>query len=105
VESGGRRPVEGGGRWCVVGQLAVDDRLADIAGQPRRDLLTGESPLSCTFYWSADAATDVLASGYLWSFGRPLDLFFEEVVALPGWAWALDGVQAPRSLVIALDEV
>jgi hypothetical protein len=61
--------------------------------------------LSCTFYWSASAATDVLASGQLWSFGRPLDLFFDEAVALPGWAWALEGVRNPRSLVIVLDEI
>jgi hypothetical protein len=61
--------------------------------------------LSCTFYWAASAATDHLASGHMWSFGRTLDEFFDEAIALPGWAWALGGVQAPSDLVIALDRI
>lgn len=56
-------------------------------------------------YWDTSPATDALASGDLWSFGRTLDDFFAGVAALPGWAWALTGSQAPRDLAITLDEV
>lgn len=38
-------------------------------------------------------------------FRQDLDEFFTEASALGGWAWALDGAQAPRSLAITLDEV
>lgn len=61
--------------------------------------------LSCTLYWARSAATDVLGSGHLWSFGLALDEFFAVALALPGWAWALDGAQAPRDLTITLDEI
>ena len=61
--------------------------------------------LSCTFYWAAGAATDLIGSGHMWSFGRTLDEFFDEAIVLPGWAWALGGVQAPGDLVIALDRI
>jgi hypothetical protein len=61
--------------------------------------------LSCTLYWSPSVATDILASGHLWSFGKTLDEFFTDAVVLPGWAWALDGVQAPQDLAITLDEI
>jgi len=61
--------------------------------------------LSCTLYWASDAATADLASGYLWSFGKALDEFFDEAVTLPGWAWALGGARAPREVVIRLDQI
>ena len=61
--------------------------------------------LSCTLYWNPSPATDALASGDLWSFGMPPDDFFAEVAALPGWAWALAGSQAPRDLAITFAEV
>jgi hypothetical protein len=61
--------------------------------------------LSCTFYWPPSTATDGLASGHLWSFGKTLDEFFDEAVALPGWAWALNGTQEPRDIVITLDQI
>jgi hypothetical protein len=61
--------------------------------------------LGCTFYWTSRAATDVLASGHMWSFGRTLDDFFDDLVQLPAWAWAMSGVQVPRDLVIDLDRV
>jgi hypothetical protein len=61
--------------------------------------------LSCTFHWTRSAETEGFASGHLWSFGTPLDEFFAEAAALPGWAWALAGVQAPRDLEITLGEV
>ncbi|GAA0454962.1 hypothetical protein Aca07nite_68640 [Actinoplanes capillaceus] len=61
--------------------------------------------VGCTFYWAPQAATDILASGHLWSFGRALDDFFDELGDLPGWAWALGGGQAPSELVIALDRI
>jgi hypothetical protein len=61
--------------------------------------------LSCTLYWPPSAATDGLASGHLWSFGKALDEFFDEAVALPGWAWALSGSQASQDVVIMLDQI
>jgi hypothetical protein len=61
--------------------------------------------LSCTLYWAPSAATEVLASGHLWSSGKTLDEFFADAVVLPGWAWALDGVQVPQDLAITIDEI
>jgi hypothetical protein len=40
-----------------------------------------------------------------WSFGRPLDAFVAEAVTLPGWEWALIGVQLPRHLTIELEQI
>ncbi|WP_127502951.1 hypothetical protein [Actinoplanes solisilvae] len=54
---------------------------------------------------SAVAPTDGLASGHLWSFGKALDKFFGEAVALPGWAWALSGSQASQDVAIVLDQI
>ena len=61
--------------------------------------------LHCTLHWTPDAETEALESGDLWSFGIPLDDFFVEALALPGWAWALAGVRAPRHLTIELGQV
>ena len=61
--------------------------------------------LSCRFHWAPGTDTERLGSGNLWSFGTTLDEFFDEAVALPGWAWALDGHRTPRDLEIALTEV
>ncbi|GGN82153.1 hypothetical protein GCM10010112_59340 [Actinoplanes lobatus] len=59
--------------------------------------------LGCAFYWAPQAATDVLESGHMWPLGRALDEFFDKLVSLPGWAWALGDVQVPHGLVITLD--
>lgn len=59
--------------------------------------------LSCTLYWDPSPETGALASGHVWSFGMALPAFFAEAAALPGWAWALNGSQAPRDLVITLE--
>jgi hypothetical protein len=48
---------------------------------------------------------NALASGSLWSFGRSLDEFFDDAVALPGWAWALNTSGRPAGLAIVLSEV
>lgn len=61
--------------------------------------------LRCAFHWTPGAVTEALGSGNLWSFGMPLDDFFAEAVALPGWAWALSGVQAPNYLTIELEQI
>lgn len=61
--------------------------------------------LSCTLWWSSRPQTDALASGSLWSFGRGLDEFFEDAVALPGWAWALNTARRPEGLAIVLSGV
>lgn len=61
--------------------------------------------LRCAFHWTPSAETEALGSGDLWSFGIPLDDFFAEAVALPGWAWALAGVQVPRHLTIELEQI
>ena len=61
--------------------------------------------LHCTLYWDSGPETDALASGRLWSFGMALAAFFAEAVALPGWAWALSGSQAPRDLEVTLELV
>jgi hypothetical protein len=61
--------------------------------------------LRCTLHWTPNAETEALGSGDLWSFGMPLDDFFAEALALPGWAWALAGVHAPRHLTIELGQI
>ena len=61
--------------------------------------------LSCTLFWDPSPETEALASGNLWSFGMALDAFFAEAVALPGWAWALGSSQAPRDLMITLEQI
>jgi hypothetical protein len=60
--------------------------------------------LSCALFWPPTTATDGLASGHLWSFGKAPDEFFDEALALPGWAWALSGAQAPRGIFVTLDQ-
>lgn len=47
--------------------------------------------LSCTIYWKPSTATRRLGAGDLWSFGSDLEDFFDEALAMPGWAWALQG--------------
>jgi hypothetical protein len=61
--------------------------------------------LRCTLRWIPSAETEALGSGVLWSFGRPLDDFFAEALALPGWVWALAGVRAPQHLTIELNQI
>jgi hypothetical protein len=61
--------------------------------------------LSCTLYWDPSPETDAVASGYLWSFGMSLTAFFSQAVALPGWAWALNGSQRPQDLEVELNQV
>jgi hypothetical protein len=61
--------------------------------------------LRCTFHWTPSAETEALGSGYLWSFDMPLDDFFAAAVALPGWAWALAGGQAPQHFTIEFGEI
>ncbi|GGM55887.1 hypothetical protein GCM10011608_45920 [Micromonospora sonchi] len=61
--------------------------------------------LRCTLHWAPSAETEALGSRVLWSFGMPLDDFFAEALSLPGWAWALSGVQAPQHLTIGLEQI
>ncbi|ATO13681.1 hypothetical protein CO540_07450 [Micromonospora sp. WMMA2032] len=61
--------------------------------------------LRCTFQWIPSAETEALGSSVLWSFGMPLEDFFAAALGLPGWAWALAGVRAPRRLTIELEQV
>lgn len=61
--------------------------------------------LSCAFHWESTPATDSLGSGDVWSFGTPLETFFDEALTLPGWAWALASPPSPRDLTIVLDQV
>jgi hypothetical protein len=61
--------------------------------------------LNCTFFWASSEATDALASGHLWSFGRTLSEFFDEAVELPGWAWALRASLVPERLSVTLSQV
>ncbi|MEU1589697.1 hypothetical protein [Micromonospora sp. NPDC005710] len=72
--------------------IEADDQ--DVIWQPR-----------CTLHWTPSAETEALGSKVLWSFGMPLDDLFAEALALPGWAWALAGVHAPRHLTIDLDQI
>ncbi|MFI7217939.1 hypothetical protein [Micromonospora maritima] len=61
--------------------------------------------LRCTLHWIPSAETEALGSSVLWSFGMPLEEFFAAALGLPGWAWALAGVQAPRRLTIELEQI
>ncbi len=61
--------------------------------------------LSCTLHWDPTPETEALTAGSLWSFGMTLEEFFPEAVALPGWAWALSSLQAPRDLTITFEQV
>lgn len=85
----------------------VPEFSADLT---RQLLAAGEAgsrmwQLSCTLHWDPNRETNALASGHLWSFGMTLEEFFGQVAALPGWAWALTGSQAPRDLATTLAEV
>ena len=61
--------------------------------------------LSCTLYWPHSEATDAIASGSLWSFGKTVSEFFDEALELPGWAWAIRAPQAPREVSVTLDQI
>lgn len=61
--------------------------------------------LRCSLHWTRSAETEALGSGDLWSFGMPLDEFFADALALPGFAWALGGAQAPRHLTVELEQI
>ena len=97
----------------VLAQFGTRDfrGVPEVSADLTRQLLAaGEAgtrmwQLSCTLHWDPNRETNALASGDLWSFGMTLEEFFGEVAALPGWAWALTGSQAPRDLAITLAEV
>lgn len=104
-------PVEEDGD-AVLAQFGTHDfrGVPEFSADLTRQMVAeGRGPqmwqLSCTLSWDPNPATDALASGDLWSFGRTLDDFFAEVAALPGWAWALTGSQEPRDLTITFEEV
>ena len=98
---------------AVLAQFGTHDfrGVPEFSADLTRQLLAaGEAgsrmwQLSCTLHWYPNRETNALASGDLWSFGMTLEEFFVEVAALPGWAWALTGSQAPRDLAITLEEV
>jgi len=85
----------------------VREFLADLTRQ-FREAGDEDAPmwqLSCTLHWDPRPETEPFGSGNLWSFGMTPDAFFAETVALPGWAWALGSSQAPRDLMIALEQI
>ncbi|SNT29748.1 hypothetical protein SAMN05421812_104328 [Asanoa hainanensis] len=100
---------DGDGILAQFGTFAFDGLREFSADLTRQFIDAGDEDavwqLSCTFHWSARAETEALGSGQLWSFGRSLDDFFAEALALPGWAWALAGVRAPRQLTIELERI
>ncbi|XVV14871.1 hypothetical protein ACQP2X_11220 [Actinoplanes sp. CA-131856] len=106
VEDAGQPDDDGDGIVAQYGTYDFRGRREFSAGLTRQLV---EEPstwqLSCTFHWSPSAGTEALASGHVWSFGKTLDEFFTEAVALPGWAWATAGTRAPRDLEIVLDEI
>jgi len=112
IPAGDAAPVEDDGDG-VLAQFGTYDFSAArefLADLTRQFLDSGDQDalmwqLSCTLHWDPSPETEALASGNLWSFGMTLDAFFAEAVALPGWAWALGSPQAPRNLVIALEQV
>ena len=101
---------DGDGVLAQFGTFDVRGQREFLADLTRQFTGTGDADaptwqLSCTLYWTPNAETEVLASGHVWSFGKTFHEFFTEAVALPGWAWALAGRQAPRDLAITLEEV
>ncbi len=60
--------------------------------------------LRCTLRWNTSEETDRLPGGHVWSFGKPWDVFFDEALRLPGWAWALTST-APATLDVDLTMV
>lgn len=74
--------------------------------EPRDEPRDGDAQLGqlgCTFHWEPNPHTKELGSGKLWSFGKGLDDFFAEAMALPGWAWALTAPTAPKDLEITME--
>jgi hypothetical protein len=101
---------DGDGVLAQFGTVGFRGRL-EFSADLTRQLIEGGGEdsaiwqLSCTLHWPPSAETEGLASGHLWSFGKTLDEFFTDAVALPGWAWALTGSAAPQDLAITLEEL
>jgi hypothetical protein len=61
--------------------------------------------VSCTLHWPPNLENALLDAGELWSFDKTLDEFFEEAVALPGWAWALERERTPGDLELLFTQI
>ncbi|OJF15430.1 hypothetical protein BG844_04785 [Couchioplanes caeruleus subsp. caeruleus] len=110
VDGVGRPEEDGDGVLAQFGTFDFRGRPEFSADLTRQliDASDEDAPmwqLSCTLHWASSTDTELLRSGHLWSFGKTLDEFFTEAVALPGWAWALDRSHTPKDLKIALTEV
>ena len=100
---------DGDGILAQFGTFTFDG-LSEFSADLTRQLIEADDEdamwqLHCTLHWTPDAETEALGSGLLWSFGRPLDDFFTEVLTLPGWVWALAGGQTPRHLTVELEQI
>jgi hypothetical protein len=109
VENAASPDDDGDGVLAEFGTFDFDGAPEFAAGLTRQFIEADDEDvmwhLRCTFHWTPGAVTEALGSGNLWSFGMPLDGFFAEAVALPGWAWALAGVQPPTTFTIELHQI
>jgi hypothetical protein len=63
------------------------------------------SQLACTFRFPPSDDLRRIGAGDLWSFGVPLDEFFDQALQMPGFSAVLDAGLDPDSLVIEYGEV
>jgi hypothetical protein len=91
-----------GTRTFDSAQLFVVDLTRQFI-EPREDAEIWQ--LSCALLWQPTPRTNTVGSGDLWSFGWPLDQFFETARTLPGFAWALATERDPERLAISLEHV
>jgi hypothetical protein len=110
VDDAAQPEEDGDGVLAQFGTFDFRGRFEFSVGFTRQLIEGGgdDSPiwqLGCTLHWPASADTESLASGNLWSFGKTLDEFFTDAVALPGWAWALKCSTAPQDLAITFEEL
>ncbi len=63
------------------------------------------SQLNCTFHFAPTDELRAIPARSLWSFGRELDDFFEEALALPGFDFVRTHQLRPTRLDIAYGEI
>jgi hypothetical protein len=61
--------------------------------------------LQCTFQFEPSDALRALGEANLWSFDLPLDEFFDEALALPGFSGVRDSRAEPLRLVVEYGDV
>jgi hypothetical protein len=80
----------------ITRQLSFADRHGEYAGMKQ---------LHCSFWFEPTDELRALGAGDVWSFGMPLDEFFEHALALPGFRAVADNRLQPQRLVVDYTDV